>query len=207
MSDQVSREDWQQYQQATGMQFRSKPPGMVTSSIHEGTLNLPQAWKSIKSLSASSMMFTLTSPYMLAKTLHDRHYGDIKTLTNAIARVLANQVAGIDAPMVQIDEANLPGNVEDASWAHEPINLVLNAIQGERALHLCFGNYGGQSIQKGFLGTSDQVFSISLMSIILCWNLRAGDTMNWRLSMISGQISNLGLGSWTSKTMKLKVRI
>ena len=29
MSDQISREDWQQYQQATGMQFRSKPPGMV----------------------------------------------------------------------------------------------------------------------------------------------------------------------------------
>jgi 5-methyltetrahydropteroyltriglutamate--homocysteine methyltransferase len=28
--------------------------------------------------------------------------------------------------------------------------LVLNAIQGEKALHLCFGNYGGQSIQKGF---------------------------------------------------------
>ena len=150
MSDQITREDWQQYQQATGMQFRSKPPGMVTNSIHEGTLNLPEAWKSVKSLSASSMMFTLTSPYMLAKTLHDRHYGDIKTLTNAIARVLANQVAGIDAPMVQIDEANLPGNVEDASWAHEPINLVLNAIQGEKALHLCFGNYGGQSIQKGF---------------------------------------------------------
>jgi 5-methyltetrahydropteroyltriglutamate--homocysteine methyltransferase len=96
------------------------------------------------------MMFTLTSPYMLAKTLHDRHYGDIQVLTNAIARVLSNQVADIDAPMIQIDEANLPGNVEDAAWVHEPINLVLNAIQGEKALHLCFGNYGGQSIQKGF---------------------------------------------------------
>jgi 5-methyltetrahydropteroyltriglutamate--homocysteine methyltransferase len=44
INDQIGREDWQQYQRATGMQFRSKPPGMVTSSIHEGTLNLPEAW-------------------------------------------------------------------------------------------------------------------------------------------------------------------
>jgi 5-methyltetrahydropteroyltriglutamate--homocysteine methyltransferase len=146
----IGRDDWQQYQRTSGMNFRSKPPGMVTGSIHEGTLNLPEAWRSIRSLSSTPIMFTLTSPYMLAKTLHDKHYGDIQGLTHAIARVLANQVADIDATMIQIDEANLPGNVEDAAWAVEPINLVLNAIQGEKALHLCFGNYGGQSIQKGF---------------------------------------------------------
>ncbi len=150
ITDEIGHEDWKQYRRATGMQFRSKPPGMVTGSIHEGTLNLPEAWKSIRTLSQSQMMFTLTSPYMLAKTLHDRHYGDIQVLTHAIARVLANQVAEIDAPMIQIDEANLPGNVHDATWAHEPVNLVLEAIRGEKALHLCFGNYGGQSIQKGF---------------------------------------------------------
>ena len=30
------------------------------------------------------------------------------------------------------------------------INRVLDAVQGTPAVHLCFGNYGGQSIQKGF---------------------------------------------------------
>ena len=49
-----------------------------------------------------------------------------------------------------MDEANLTGNPEDAAWAHEPINHVLDGARGERALHLCFGNYGGQSIQSGF---------------------------------------------------------
>ena len=157
--DEIGREEWQLYQSTPGMKFRTKPPGMVTSSIQEGTLNLPDAWKSMKSLSAHPMMFTLTSPYMLAKTLIDRHYGDIQVLTHAIARVLANQVTDIDAPMIQVYEANLPGNVEDATWAHEPINLVLNAIQGEKALHLCFGNYGGQSIQKGFWSQLIQFFN------------------------------------------------
>jgi 5-methyltetrahydropteroyltriglutamate--homocysteine methyltransferase len=68
----------------------------------------------------------------------------------ALAEVLRKQVAEIDAPVIQIDEANLPGRPQDASWAHEPVNHVLSAVQGERAVHLCFGNYGGQSIQKGF---------------------------------------------------------
>jgi 5-methyltetrahydropteroyltriglutamate--homocysteine methyltransferase len=27
---------------------------------------------------------------------------------------------------------------------------VLEGIPGERAVHICFGNYGGQTIQKGF---------------------------------------------------------
>src|SRR6202140_792760 len=29
------------------------------------------------------------------------------------------------------------------------INCVLDGFTGKRAVHLCFGNYGGQTIQKG----------------------------------------------------------
>jgi 5-methyltetrahydropteroyltriglutamate--homocysteine methyltransferase len=59
-------------------------------------------------------------------------------------------VSEIDAPVIQVDEANLPGHPEDASWLHDAVNNVLDTVSGERALHLCFGNYGGQSIQSGF---------------------------------------------------------
>ena len=41
-------------------------------------------------------------------------------------------------------------HAKDAEWVHEPFNHALSGIQGEKALHLCFGNYGGQSIQKGY---------------------------------------------------------
>ena len=139
----------QAYQQAQGMQFRSRPPGMVIGPIGEGSLDLKSSWESMKPLAQGNLMFTLTSPYMLAKTLHDKHYGNLRDLTMGLASVLADQVTHVDAPMVQIDEANLPGHPEDADWFHEPLNLILDRIQGERALHLCFGNYGGQQIQTG----------------------------------------------------------
>lgn len=146
----LSRAELAHFRARKGMVFRSQPAGVVRGAIGEGTLNLPAAWEFVKPLTQVPLKFTLTSPYMLAKTLVDEYYHDLPSMTMAIAEVLHKQVAEIDAAVVQVDEANLPGHPEDAGWVHEPINYVLDAIQGERALHLCFGNYGGQSIQKGF---------------------------------------------------------
>lgn len=146
----VTRADIAAFRALPEMGFRAQPAGVVRGPLTEGTLNLPSAWAMVKGLTHIPLKFTVTSPYMLAKTLLDEHYGDVQTLTMALADVLRGQVAAIDAPVVQIDEANLTGHPEDSSWAHEPINHVLGAIPHEKALHLCFGNYGGQSIQSGF---------------------------------------------------------
>jgi 5-methyltetrahydropteroyltriglutamate--homocysteine methyltransferase len=67
----------------------------------------------------------------------------------AIADVLAEQVAHCDAEVIQVDEANLPGAPGEWKWAAEAINRVLKAVKTVPAVHLCFGNYGGQTIQKG----------------------------------------------------------
>src|SRR5207248_8178865 len=71
-------------------------------------------------------------------------------LAMAIAGVLRKQLESIRAEVVQIDEANISGHPEDREWAMAAINHVLEGVAGERAVHVCFGNYGGQSVQKGF---------------------------------------------------------
>jgi 5-methyltetrahydropteroyltriglutamate--homocysteine methyltransferase len=86
---------------------------------------------------------------MLSKTLLDHHYKDLPSLANALATVLAKQIAAIDAEVIQIDEANLPGAPEEWEWAPNAINIMLDAVPTTPAVHLCFGNYGGQTIQKG----------------------------------------------------------
>lgn len=93
--------------------------------------------------------FTVTSPYMLAKTLADEHYGQLDQLVMALADVIRSQVAQVDAEVIQVDEANVTGNAEDGPIAAAGINRILEAVRGEKAVHLCFGNYGGQTIQKG----------------------------------------------------------
>ena len=143
--------EWLDYAKAAGMRFRARPPGVVTGPVEAGTLNLPIACARARSLASRPLKFTITGPHMLAKTLHDRHYRDPAKLAHAIAAVLAEQVRGLDAAVVQLDEANLPGHPQEWKWAAASINEVLKAVPktAKAAVHLCFGNYGGQSIQRG----------------------------------------------------------
>lgn len=143
--------EWLDYAKASGMRFRTRPPGVVEGAIGAGTLNLPIACARAKRLATRRFKFTLTGPHMLAKTLHDRHYRSPQKLAHALAAVLAEQVKRLDADVVQVDEANLPGHPDEWQWAAASINRVLKAVpkKAKSAVHLCFGNYGGQSIQKG----------------------------------------------------------
>jgi 5-methyltetrahydropteroyltriglutamate--homocysteine methyltransferase len=132
-----------------GFEFRARPAGVVRGKIGAGMLDLRSAYDGVKHLAARPLKFTVTSPYMLARTLFAPSQ-DLGTLVMDIADVLHEQIKGIDAPLVQVDEANLPGSPQNAGLAADGINRVLSAVTGEKGVHLCFGNYGGQSIQRGF---------------------------------------------------------
>jgi 5-methyltetrahydropteroyltriglutamate--homocysteine methyltransferase len=137
------------YRQQRGTAFRTRPPAVIDAPLGAGTLDLPSACARAKRLAGKPLKFTLTGPHMLAKMAIDQHYRDLPRLTQAIADVLAGQVAHCEADVIQLDEANLPGSPEEWPWAAAAMNTVLDAVQGKAAVHLCFGNYGGQSIQKG----------------------------------------------------------
>src|SRR5215212_449587 len=137
------------YRAQRGMEFRTRPPAVVDGPVGPGTLDLPGACAKARRLASRPLKFTLTGPHMLAKTLLDQHYGNVPDLAMAIADALAQQVAHLDADVVQLDEANIPGSPDEWEWAAAALNHVLNAVKSVAAVHLCFGNYGGQSIQRG----------------------------------------------------------
>ncbi len=142
--------DIQKFREDAGLAYRSEPAGIVTGDITEGTLNLPRDFAFTRALTEKPLKFTCTGPHMLAKVLTDRRYGKQADLCMAIACVLRRQLEGVEADVVQIDEANISGHPEDREWALPALNHVLEGIPRERAIHVCFGNYGGQTVQKGF---------------------------------------------------------
>ena len=145
-----SLSDLEAFRKDPQLGYRSVPAGVVESAISEGTLNLPSDYTLTSSLTTSPLKFTCTGPHMLSKVLTDRFYGDKAALAMAIAEVLRAQLSAIPAAVVQLDEANIVGHPEDQPWAVAALNHVLDGLQSERAVHICFGNYGGQSVQKGF---------------------------------------------------------
>jgi 5-methyltetrahydropteroyltriglutamate--homocysteine methyltransferase len=146
---QIGREDVEAFSRIAAMKFRSRPAAVVEGPITPGTLDLVSDFQRARALTRRRMKFTVTGPHMLSKTLLDRHFKDLAELAMSLARVLAAQMAQIDAEVIQLDEANITGSPEDAPWAVPALNHVFDAIRGKKALHLCFGNYGGQTIQQG----------------------------------------------------------
>jgi 5-methyltetrahydropteroyltriglutamate--homocysteine methyltransferase len=146
----LTRAERERFRQQQGVRFRTQPAGVVRGKIGEGALDLRASFEAVRHLTNLPLKFTVTSPYMLAKTLLDGHYGSRQALTMDLAEVLRRQLETIDAAVVQVDEANLPGTPEDGPLAAAAINHILGGARGRKGVHLCFGNYGGQTIQKGF---------------------------------------------------------
>lgn len=124
--------------------------GMVVGKIEEGTLNLPRDFEFARTLTKTPLKFTCTGPHMLARALTNCFYKDMSELAMDIADVLRRQLELVEADTVQIDEASIVGFPQDSSWAAEAVNHVLDGILNEKAVHICFGNYGGQTQLRGF---------------------------------------------------------
>ncbi|MCA9445044.1 MAG: methionine synthase, partial [Candidatus Omnitrophica bacterium] len=123
--------------------------------------------------------------------LVDLHYESRRDLCMAIAQVLADQVSEIDSEVVQIDEANLTGHPEDSDWALECINVVLDAVPTTPAVHLCFGNYGGQTIQAGDWGKLIEFLSGLHCDHVL---LEVAHRGNWELDRLKEINPDVKLG-------------
>jgi len=145
----LSRANIESFRKQEGMSYRTKPAGMVLQALGAGTLNLIDDFDRVSALTHKPLKFTVTSPYMLGRVLINEHYGSHEELVFAIADILADQLDGLSADVIQVDEANLTGRPEDAAFAAKAINRVFSKTKSEKAVHLCFGNYGGQTVQKG----------------------------------------------------------
>ena len=145
----IGRADAEAFRAKKEMGFRAKPAAVVREALWGGGLNLIEDCERARAVAGGPFKFTVTSPYMLARTLLDFHYHDFEKLTHGIADVLAAQVRGCPCSCLQVDEANIPGNPSDGPLAAATINKVLDAFDGPTAVHFCFGNYGGQTIQAG----------------------------------------------------------
>jgi len=145
----LSRKEIETFRKQSGMSYRSNPAGFVVDKLGHGTLNLLKDFEFVTPLTKSPIKFTVTSPYMLAKVLTNEYYQTFEELILALADILAEQVDGINADVIQVDEANITGSPEDGEIAAKALNKVLAKIKNEKAVHLCFGNYGGQTVQKG----------------------------------------------------------
>jgi len=173
------------------MGYRARPAGVVVGPIGAGRLDLEaeDAW--VADLTPLPRKFTVTSPYMLAKVLLDDYYRDLGALVDAIAEVLADQIGELRADVIQVDEANVTGHPEDGPIAARGINRALSHARGTKAVHLCFGNYGGQTVQQG---TYDKLVAFIDALEVDHVVLEAARRPEEELGILAGVRPEIGLG-------------
>jgi 5-methyltetrahydropteroyltriglutamate--homocysteine methyltransferase len=142
--------DFDRFRSDRASLYRLLSAGMVVSKIQDGTLNLPSDYEFVRPLTTLPFKFTCTGPHMLARVLTNCFYKNVADLAMDIAVVLRRQLELIEAEVVQLDEACIAGYPEDAAWAAEALNHVLDGTLNQKAVHICFGNYGGQRQLRGF---------------------------------------------------------
>jgi 5-methyltetrahydropteroyltriglutamate--homocysteine methyltransferase len=191
IQQELSLDQLQGWRARQDMQYRTRPAGIVVGPIGPGRLNLPDDYALFRDLTRLPKKFTVTSPYMLAKVLADEHYHDRQALVMALADVLKRQVAGIDADVIQVDEANVTGHPEDGAIAAAGINRVLEGVRGEKAVHLCYGNYGGQTIQEG---TYARLLEFLNLLHVDCLVLEMARRPEAELPMLADVQPSVGLG-------------
>ena len=88
---------------------------------------------------------TLPGPFTMAQQAQDDHYGDGEALVLAYAAAVneeAHDLKAAGADVIQIDEPYLQARPEQArAYGLKGIARALRGIEGETALHICFG-YG-----------------------------------------------------------------
>ena len=83
---QVGRSDHEEFARKNSMSFRRKAAGVVEGPLGEGSLNLLADCELAHSVAGGPFKFTVTSPYMLARTLLDRHYSFVRGVAHGNRR-------------------------------------------------------------------------------------------------------------------------
>jgi hypothetical protein len=104
----IGRADPESFSAKQEMGWRAKPAAEVREALWGGGLNLIEDCQRAAEVAGGAFKFTVTNPYLLARTLLDFHYHDFEQLPLALADVLAAQVSGCPCPCLQVDEANIP---------------------------------------------------------------------------------------------------
>ena len=75
-----------------------------------------------------------------------------------IAEALRRQLESVEADVVQLDEAYIAGHPRHRLGRRGPSTMRSTACLNETAVHICFGNYGGQTVQPGDSGATSSRF-------------------------------------------------
>ena len=193
--------EWLAYSKGAGMRFRARPPGVVEGPVGAGTLNLSLACARAKRARHAGRSSS-RSPARTCwrRRCIDLHYRDPEKLAHAIADVLAAQVKHLDADVIQVDEANLPGHPGRMGVGRggDQQGAEGGAEEGEGGGAPVLRQLRRAEHPEGQLGQADRLPERAARRPHRAWKSRTGRPRSWRCSRSCGARSASASAWWTS---------
>jgi 5-methyltetrahydropteroyltriglutamate--homocysteine methyltransferase len=131
----------------------------IVGPVGRGTLQYAELWKTAQRLTTRPVKFGTITPELLAFTVEDRHYGDVRSRILAISDALnaeLHDLADAGCPVIQIEEpqihlAPVRGLIDDVITLDFLLDVFNNTVKGLRDktevwCHTCWGNPSQQRL-------------------------------------------------------------
>ena len=133
------------------------PAAVCTGPIDYGDLGLVDEFHKVSEFAKKEVKITMTGPHMLAKVAWDEHYGDMRKMMQALAKVMNRNFKDLEkagCKYIQIDEPLFAiSDDPEVEAAVEAINLSTEGLKNVSVqVHMCQGNYAVGQKYDGQVG-------------------------------------------------------
>jgi 5-methyltetrahydropteroyltriglutamate--homocysteine methyltransferase len=127
---------------------------VVRSKLATGSLGLVDDAKFLKRFTDRRPKVTMSGPHTLVKRIQNQHYPSEEAFALDLGRVLnleLRELARSGVKELQIDEPYYSGFPEDLPWAIKAVNAMVESVDANVTLHICYGNrYGKPSFEGSY---------------------------------------------------------
>jgi 5-methyltetrahydropteroyltriglutamate--homocysteine methyltransferase len=125
---------------------------VVRSKLASGPMGLAEDFRFLRRFTDRLPKVAISGPHTLVKRIQNRYYPSEEAFALDLARVLNTELRELvraGATELQIDEPYYSGFPEDLPWAIRAVNTMVESVDANVSLHICYGNRYGKPSWEG----------------------------------------------------------
>jgi 5-methyltetrahydropteroyltriglutamate--homocysteine methyltransferase len=154
----------------------------VQGKIPMASLGLVGDFKFLRSFTERAAKICITGPHCLTKRIRNQFYPNEEALATDIARVMNMELKALakaGASRIQIDEPYYSGFPEDIHWAVKVLNILVEGVDANIAVHICYGNrYGKPSWEGSYRYLFPAILDAKVNALTLEFARRGGEDLD-----------------------------
>jgi 5-methyltetrahydropteroyltriglutamate--homocysteine methyltransferase len=154
----------------------------VRGKLPMGSLGLVGDYTFLRQFTDRAAKFCVTGPHCLTKRINNQFYQSEEALATDIARVMNLELKALvkaGAQYIQIDEPYYSGFPEDIGWGVNVINTLVDGVDANVSLHICYGNrYGKPSWEGSYRYLFPAILKAKVQQLTLEFARRGGEDLD-----------------------------